>query len=778
MLRALCLAAFWLWVSFPGFSQADSCIWFASEEAVYQVQDGTVSQQIGVDDPHALAMGAEGCGVWVLVQRQLVQYDSNGSLIQRIDLGSLGKKVDDARQLAVDPYDESLWFSDERQLTHVSATGQLVGSWEAPGRIRELAVALDQSIWILGNKQLWHYSAQGARLASLDLRGQIKEEPKWLAVDSLGGRLWVAGEKRLVQLDPDGQVAFNVFVPGEIRALALEPRNGTAWIAAKNELAAYARDGNLIKAVDLHALGMNDPEALAYDPLGHSLWLGHKRGVSRFSLDGTLAATLSAGKEVEAISAPPFIVTPVLALIQPPPDALTNNPTPTITLSYDATCSGQPCGFGPVYYGNYSLTALLDGQSIENLFKFDDKTVQASYIPANRLPEGVNTWTAQAKDGFGHLSNKITSTFTIDTIPPKFIHISPPDGSVFSTPMVAISGNIDDPQGVVVLENLGNWNGSGANPATQNFNYQLTLKPGLNVINLVAIDKAGNETRAALHLAYNPLSLVVTSPASGAAINGGTALVTGTFQGPANTGIMVNGVAANMDGNHFYADGVPLQPGPNTITVTATTPDGLTAVQTISVTSTGASPVDVEAVPASGLAPLTVNFMIVNNTGNPVQKIEADFDGNGAIDFTATDPNAPIAFTYTAPGVYQARMAVTDSQGNVYGSTKTIVVRSFAAMDTMLRSIYAGMLDKLRVGDIDGALTAVTGSVYGKYKAVFTTLKPSLSGVVDQLGAIQSGTIGDEMAEYTIVRSTPLGPQAFLIYFIRGEDGVWRIDGM
>lgn len=523
---------------------------------------------------------------------------------------------------------------------------------------------------------------------------------------------------------------------------------------------------------------MNDPEALAYDPLGHSLWLGHKRGVSRFSLDGTLAATLSAGKEVEAISAPPFIVTPVLALIQPPRDALTNNPTPTITLGYDATCSGQPCGFSPVYYGNYSLTVLLDGQSIENLFKFDDKTVQASYIPANRLPEGVNTWTAQAKDGFGHLSNKITSTFTIDTIPPKFIHISPPDGSVFSTPMVAISGNIDDPQGVVVLENLGNWNGSGVNPATQNFNYQLTLKPGLNVINLVAIDKAGNETRAALHLAYNPLSLVVTSPASGAAINGGTALVTGTFQGPANTGIMVNGVAANMDGNHFYADGVPLQPGPNTITVTATTPDGLTAVQTISVTSTGASPVDVEAVPASGLAPLTVNFMIVNNTGNPVQKIEADFDGNGAIDFTATDPNAPIAFTYTAPGVYQARMAVTDSQGNVYGSTKTIVVRSFAAMDTMLRSIYAGMLDKLRVGDIDGALTAVTGSVYGKYKAVFTTLKPSLSGVVDQLGAIQSGTIGDEMAEYTIVRSTPLGPQAFLIYFIRGEDGVWRIDGM
>jgi hypothetical protein len=88
------------------------------------------------------------------------------------------------------------------------------------------------------------------------------------------------------------------------------------------------------------------------------------------------------------------------------------------------------------------------------------------------------------------------------------------------------------------------------------------------------------------------------------------------------------------------------------------------------------------------------------------------------------------------------------------------------------------MLDRLRAGDINGALVRVTGGVHDKYAAVFNALGSNLPTVVDSLGTIQSGQIIGDLAEYLLVRDSASGPQGFLIYFLKGEDGVWRIDGM
>ncbi|MCE9551686.1 MAG: hypothetical protein K8R50_11940 [Betaproteobacteria bacterium] len=96
----------------------------------------------------------------------------------------------------------------------------------------------------------------------------------------------------------------------------------------------------------------------------------------------------------------------------------------------------------------------------------------------------------------------------------------------------------------------------------------------------------------------------------------------------------------------------------------------------------------------------------------------------------------------------------------------------------MLQSIYTGMLTKLSASDVAGALTAETASQHDKYQLVFNGLQPNLSTIVSQLGTLQQATLGNEMAEYLLVRNTTDGPQGFLIYFLLGEDGVWRIDGM
>ena len=92
--------------------------------------------------------------------------------------------------------------------------------------------------------------------------------------------------------------------------------------------------------------------------------------------------------------------------------------------------------------------------------------------------------------------------------------------------------------------------------------------------------------------------------------------------------------------------------------------------------------------------------------------------------------------------------------------------------------VYTRMFERLRVGNIYGALNAFTGGVHDKYEAIFTSLQPDLATIVDQLGALQYITVTDEIAEIAVVRNGANGPQTFQIYLIRSEDGIWRIDGM
>ena len=67
------------------------------------------------------------------------------------------------------------------------------------------------------------------------------------------------------------------------------------------------------------------------------------------------------------------------------------------------------------------------------------------------------------------------------------------------------------------------------------------------------------------------------------------------------------------------------------------------------------------------------------------------------------------------------------------------------------------MLDRLRRGDIEGALTAVSSLTYDKYKDIFSTLQPDMQTIVDQLGTIQRVTLGDEIVQLLIARPGAAG---------------------
>ncbi len=176
-------------------------------------------------------------------------------------------------------------------------------------------------------------------------------------------------------------------------------------------------------------------------------------------------------------------------------------------------------------------------------------------------------------------------------------------------------------------------------------------------------------------------------------------------------------------------------------------------------------------------SPLLVGFKLTNNTGNTITKIAVDYEGTG-ITSTITNPGTPLLHYYTKPGIYTATFTVTDSTNTVYVVTYIVVIEDVGAKDQMLQAVYTDMLGRLKSGNIQKALNAVTGGVHDKYQNVFASLQSDLPQIVDQLGTIQGGVIGEEMAEYVLVRNQNGQSAAYLLYFIRSEDGVWRIDGM
>ena len=93
----------------------------------------------------------------------------------------------------------------------------------------------------------------------------------------------------------------------------------------------------------------------------------------------------------------------------------------------------------------------------------------------------------------------------------------------------------------------------------------------------------------------------------GSSVNDDNVSIAGNVQASPNSAVIVNGQAGTLDANgNFVVDGVALQPGGNTLTLTLNTADGGTITKTLTVTSTGSAPFQVSLDKQDGLAPLTV----------------------------------------------------------------------------------------------------------------------------------------------------------------------------
>ncbi|MFN8545336.1 MAG: hypothetical protein U0807_14165 [Candidatus Binatia bacterium] len=281
-----------------------------------------------------------------------------------------------------------------------------------------------------------------------------------------------------------------------------------------------------------------------------------------------------------------------------------------------------------------------------------------------------------------------------------------------------------------------------------------------------------------LAVATSSLGIAIAAPSSGATVPENRVQVRGTVTGPPDVGVSVNGIAASVRDGIFVADAIPLVPGDNALVASATTAGGTTRSAGVRVTSGGLAPVlSLRALQRSIVVPLRTAFEYELGTSAPIEQLEMDFDGDGIVDFVTTDPAETLEHVYDMPGLFAARLVVT-AGGQPYAGEAIVEAHDFATMDARFHAIWTGVHGALLGGNVAGALPLVNVDARERFRAVWTALLPQMPTMFASYSPLQPYRIGQHSADYFVTRTLNGETRIFFVAFDRGDDGVWRLDGM
>jgi hypothetical protein len=127
-------------------------------------------------------------------------------------------------------------------------------------------------------------------------------------------------------------------------------------------------------------------------------------------------------------------------------------------------------------------------------------------------------------------------------------------------------------------------------------------------------------------------------------------------------------------------------------------------------------------------------------------------------------------------GIYYFTASIKDSNNIPYQDTIAIHVLSETELDALLRSKWEGMKWALSQGKIGDALKHITKASRNEYSEIFELLAPQLPTLASAMREISLVGIAGNVAEYYIKRFQRGTDISYFLYFIKDEDGIWRLN--
>lgn len=317
-----------------------------------------------------------------------------------------------------------------------------------------------------------------------------------------------------------------------------------------------------------------------------------------------------------------------------------------------------------------------------------------------------------------------------------------------------------------------------------------------NTLLIMVEDNANNTSDTTKYIVG---AIQIVTPISAEIIDDDTVNVYGTFTGPVNTGVLINGIPACVKGNVFYVNNVGLINGASNISAVLTYQDGSTSSQVIQVNGSVSSHISASVSNNCSLSPLTANFNvalpnatirnIVDRNGDDIgdpyynslaaKLFEIDYDGDGTVDESSVNYiSGALQYTFALPGIYESVIRVTDGLDVIHTENIYVVVLDDTEFDDILQITWDGMWTSLKAGDKFTALTYVSPDSRSTYNTLFDALMPNMTAINNRMTGVRRVSATGNIASGAILKNGSGQNKFYMINFTKDYDGVWRIDSM
>ncbi|MEO8847685.1 MAG: Ig-like domain-containing protein [Casimicrobiaceae bacterium] len=462
----------------------------------------------------------------------------------------------------------------------------------------------------------------------------------------------------------------------------------------------------------------------------------------------------------------------------PPPDSLPPSPTVALTLpANDAEfVDGDPVQFAANASQPSGSIARVDFKANGTVIA---STAKAPWTAAWTPSVGTYSIAASALSDKGTTSTSATATIRVLAAPTEITLSAPPRGSNFYPgdviallpAMMHVSGSVTRLEYYVDGTLIGS-----TNSAPYELEWDADL-PGTHEIIARVYDSAGNTgTSAPIQIAVRPITVHIDTPLDDATVEGSTVAVQGTFEGPANVGIVVNNVIALNDHNgHFFVNDLLLRDSRSTVTATITSMGGSRASHAIGVSrsaTTGPAAAHITVSEDEGIDALST-LISVGSVDIANWRV-IDLVGGTAAAATGTGDVATL--TFDAPGLYTPTVEVTDMQGQVTQKRLVLLVSRSTEVVHAQMGVVNQLFDALRKQRKIRALATMTRNLAGQFDEVYDALQEHWPAIIGSLGQSGSTMFGMESFEAAVTRARDGQKFLYLIEGMRDSDGVWRID--
>ena len=227
--------------------------------------------------------------------------------------------------------------------------------------------------------------------------------------------------------------------------------------------------------------------------------------------------------------------------------AIKNVPLTTVQLS-----PSQPDGLNGFYKTalsiNFTVTSATDPNPTVYYFFDSNSPAVFSGIPI-KSPEGIHTLFYYSIDREGHKEETKSIQIKVDTIPPVISVLSPKNNAVLSSSSVIVRGNVDPGSSVKINGESIQIDGMG------NFEASIKLTNNPDVINIFAVDIAGNSSQINLNVSFdtNPPPLTITKPVMFQQVFKLPLIVEGKTEPGATVTVSGQAAIVNEDGSFSFA---------------------------------------------------------------------------------------------------------------------------------------------------------------------------------------------------------------------------------